>query len=72
MTEDPIMEELHKFREEWAAQFNYDIHAMVADLRRSQRDANRQVVTLPPKPVTATAEPDDQIKEPLPATHNAS
>ncbi|MBI1763202.1 MAG: hypothetical protein HYR56_17395 [Acidobacteria bacterium] len=51
MLEDPILEELHKIREEWAAQFNYDIHAMVADLRQRQEAENRIVVTLPPKRV---------------------
>ena len=52
MMEDPIIEELHKFREEWAAQFYYDIHALVADLRRSQLEENRPVVNLPPKRIT--------------------
>lgn len=46
--EDVIIEELHQFREKWAAEFNYDIHALVADLRRSQQEENRQVVNLPP------------------------
>ena len=51
MMEDPIIAEVHQFREEWAAQFNYDFHAIVADLRRSQQEANRQVVNLSSKPV---------------------
>ncbi len=68
MLEDPILEELHKIREEWAAQFNYDIHAMVADLRQRQQAENRTVVTLPPKRVPVLdqelfAEPD--AKAPL-------
>ena len=52
--EDPIVEEIHRYREEWAAQFNYDIHAMVEDLRRRQQAENRTVVTLPPKRVAVT------------------
>lgn len=52
MMEDTIIEELHQFREQWAAQFNYDIHALVADLRRSQQEENRQVVNLPPNRIT--------------------
>ena len=57
--EDPIIEELHKFREEWAARFNYDLHAIVDDLRRSQREENRQVVSLPPRLVSDINEADD-------------
>lgn len=57
--EDTIIEELHKFREEWAARFNYDLHAMVDDLRRSQREENRQVISLPPRLVSGINEPDD-------------
>ncbi len=73
MTEDAIMEELHKFREEWAEQFNYDIHAMVADLRRSQSEAGREVVTLPPKLVTTSTETGDHAKvETLSATNSVS
>ena len=59
--EDPIVEEIHRYREEWAAQFNYDIHAMVEDLRRRQQAENRTVVTLPPKRVAVapvTTEPE--------------
>ena len=59
--EDPIVEEIHRYREEWAAQFNYDIHAMVEDLRRRQQAENRTVVTLPPKRVVVapvTTEPE--------------
>ena len=63
MMEDPIIEELHQFREEWAAQFNYDIHAIVADLRRSQREENRQVVNLPPKRVADSSVGQEQVSD---------
>lgn len=73
MTEDMIMKELHKFREEWAEQFNYDIQAMVADLRRSQRESGREVVTLPPKLVAPVTETGSHAKvETLSATNSAS
>ena len=61
--EDPILEELHKFREEWAAQFDYDIHAMVADLRRSQQEENRPVVSLPPKRVGDISEMEEHVSD---------
>lgn len=57
--EDPILEELHKFREEIAAKHNYDVHAIAAEIRRLQPAENRQVVTLPPKRVV----PDADISE---------
>jgi len=36
MFEDPIIEELHKIREEIAAEHNYDLHEIVAALRRNR------------------------------------
>lgn len=36
MRKDPIVYEIHKFREAHARKFNYDIHAIFEDLRRKQ------------------------------------
>ena len=36
MTKDPIIQEIHTFREEHARKFNYDIHAMFEDIRKKQ------------------------------------
>ena len=33
---DPIVAEVRKAREEYARQFNYDLHAMCEDLRRNK------------------------------------
>lgn len=63
MTEDPILEELHKFREELAAKHNYDVHAIAAEMRRLQQLENRQVVSLPPKRVTQAAEETDSLAD---------
>ena len=35
---DPVLEEIHKFREEYAAQFNYDLDAIVYDLERMEQE----------------------------------
>jgi len=35
MWRDQIIEELHKFREEYARQFNFDINAICQDFRLS-------------------------------------
>ena len=40
---DPIVEEIHKIRKEYAAKFDYDVDAMFEDLRQKQSDGNRKV-----------------------------
>ena len=52
--EDPIVEEIHRYREEIAAESNYDMHAIVVALRQRQRNGNYETVTLPPKRVAAS------------------
>ena len=36
MWEDPIVAEVHRTREKLAAEFNYDVKAIFADLRKRQ------------------------------------
>ena len=48
---DPVNEEIHKYREEHARQFNFDLRAICEDLRAMQRSANLKVVRLPPQRV---------------------
>lgn len=52
MTNDPIIEELHRIREEYAASFNYDLNAIVADLKAKQAKSERKVVRLEPKRIS--------------------
>ena len=49
MWQDEILDEIHKFREEHAKSFNYDLDAMFADWQKRQSESGRQVVSLPPK-----------------------
>jgi hypothetical protein len=49
MYKDPILEELHKYREEYAKSFNYDLKAIFEDLRKKQIASGRKVVKLPIK-----------------------
>lgn len=35
---DPIVEELHRWREDHAARFQHDLHAIAEDLRQLERD----------------------------------
>jgi hypothetical protein len=54
MTDDPIVQEVRQAREAYAARFNYDLAAMVADLQRrteEARRAGREVVVPRPRPV---------------------
>jgi hypothetical protein len=50
---DEIVEETRKARDEYAAKFNYDISAIVADVKEKEKHSERPVVTRAPKPVVA-------------------
>ena len=49
---DPIVEEIRKNREQYAARFNYDLTAICRDLRERQAACGRKVVSRAPKKVT--------------------
>jgi hypothetical protein len=49
MYKDEIVEEIHKYREEYAKSFNYDLNAIFKDLRQKQIARGHQVVKLPIK-----------------------
>lgn len=49
MYKDEIVEEIHKYREEYAKSFNYDLKAIFDDLRKKQIAKGRKVVKLPIK-----------------------
>lgn len=49
MNKDLIVEEIHKYREEYAKRFNDDLHAICQDLRKKQGQGGRQTVSLPPR-----------------------
>ena len=48
---DTIVEEVRSVRDAYAREFNYDLHAMCADLRREQEQSGDKVVSLPRRPV---------------------
>ncbi|MFH1114390.1 MAG: hypothetical protein V1792_10755 [Pseudomonadota bacterium] len=49
MWTDPIVEEVRKVREEHAARFGYDLRAIYDDLKATEGQGGRKVVSLPPK-----------------------
>jgi hypothetical protein len=42
---DPIVEEIHKIRKEFAEKFAYDVDAMFEDLRKKQANSKRIIVS---------------------------
>jgi len=49
MWKDEILEEIHKYREEYARSFNYDLDAIFEVWRQKQNAHPEKVVTLPIK-----------------------
>jgi hypothetical protein len=48
--DDPIVEEVRRIRDAYAAEFNYDIDAICRDLREREKKSGRKVVDVS-KPV---------------------
>ncbi|MEX0612892.1 MAG: hypothetical protein WD738_01770 [Pirellulales bacterium] len=51
MWQDPIVEEVRRYREQYAARFNNDLKAICRDLRERQQKSIHKVVSLSPKRV---------------------
>ncbi|WP_020560963.1 hypothetical protein [Thiofilum flexile] len=49
MWQDPIVKETRELRDQYAAQFNYDLDAIFADIRERQKKARRKKVSFPPR-----------------------
>lgn len=62
--EDPIVEEVRRIRDEHAAQFNYDIDAIVADYKRLAAESNQPRVSFGPRKIETLIAPS----EPRPAS----
>jgi hypothetical protein len=56
MNDNPIVEEVHRIREEMLAQYGGDLHALVKAIQRREEDAarsGRRTVAPPPDPSQA-------------------
>ena len=53
MSHDPIVDEIRRIREAYAAKFNFDLEAIFKDLREKQARSGRPVVRLPANRVSA-------------------
>ncbi len=49
MWKDEIVEETRKAREEYAAKFNYDLEAILRDLKKQQEQSPEKLASLPAK-----------------------
>lgn len=45
MLDDPIVDEVRRIRREYAERFNNDVHAICEDLRRQERESDREFRT---------------------------
>lgn len=52
MAKDPIIQDIHRFREEYARQFGNDLLAIVRDARAKQGHDGRKVVEPTPRPAS--------------------
>lgn len=57
MKDDPIVEEVRKVREAYAAKFNYDLEAIFQDLKRQERESGRTFVSFPPRRISKPSQP---------------
>lgn len=56
MQTDPIVAEVREIRERLAAQFGYDLHAIMKDAQARDAAGDREVVRLPPRrPIRSSA-----------------
>jgi hypothetical protein len=62
--QDPIVEEIRKLREEYAARFGFDLEAICQDLRAREAEHPERLVSPPPRLVAD--------KNPVPTTEPAA
>lgn len=58
MKNDPIVAEIRRVRKAHAEEFNNDISAIVADIRRMEHESGREYVNFPPRRSVATGPTD--------------
>jgi len=63
MDKDPILEELHRVREEYAARFNYDLRAMYQDLKAREERGEFVVVHRSPRSPRVKVTPKKRTTE---------
>ena len=62
MIDDPIVNEIRQISRAYAEQFNFDLHTTCEDLRRQERESNREFRTPSQANVDRTATQTDHEK----------
>lgn len=66
MIDDPIVDEIHRYRKEHAAKYGNDLKRIVASLQELERTSGREYVNFEPKRVSvpkASEVPEDYPKK---------
>lgn len=66
---DPILAEIRAIRDAHAKEFNYDIGAIVEDLRRQQEESGETY--LPPPPRQAILPTPTPVQQPIDSPHQS-
>jgi hypothetical protein len=61
MQSDPIVDEIHRVREQIAARFGYDIRAIGRDAHQRDATSDREVIRRPPRKPAAPAKAKSQL-----------
>ncbi len=56
---DPIVEEIRKYRQQYAARFNHDLAAICKDLHERTAGCGREVVSRPAKRIPLDQRPSE-------------
>ena len=62
-TQDEVLAEVWRIKEELAAKFDFDVHRMAEDARRQQAASGRRI--LPPRPKPTTTSIDEAAEQVL-------
>lgn len=54
---DQVISEIRKIREAYAEKFNFDVYAMLQDLKERQEKSGRKSVSFPPKRIKSDKHP---------------
>jgi hypothetical protein len=65
MSQDPVVEEIRRIRQEHAARFEYDLPAIFADLKQSEEARDRRE-----SPLLSPPDPEEIV--PSPALHRTA
>jgi hypothetical protein len=64
MTNDPIVDEVRRVRDELAKRFNYDVDAIFADLREKQKNYQDRIVYRPERQKAELSHTADTLSHP--------